>query len=79
MSTAFTRTFMNNPSANGSLSTVQEISSGIVKQGTVDILLEQFGKHQSIFTVRYYMFSTKYFLISSTFSLLLHNYLDFVV
>lgn len=52
LSTAFTRTFMSNPSVNGSLSTVQEISSGIVKQGFVDILLEQSGKQESIFTVR---------------------------
>lgn len=53
LSTAFTRMFMSNPSVNGSLSTVQEISSGIVKQGSVDIFLEQAGKQESIFTVRY--------------------------
>ncbi|XP_075214236.1 microsomal triacylglycerol transfer protein isoform X2 [Lycorma delicatula] len=51
LSTAFTRSFMNNPSVNGSLSTVQEISSGIVKQGNVDILLEQHGSEKSIFTL----------------------------
>lgn len=51
LSTAFTRQFMSNPTANGSLSTVQEISSGIVKQGSVDILLEQDGRQDSIFTL----------------------------
>ncbi|XP_039279167.1 microsomal triglyceride transfer protein large subunit-like isoform X2 [Nilaparvata lugens] len=51
LSTAFTRFFMTGSAANGSLSTVQEIQNGIVKRGLVDIVLDQSGRHQSIFTL----------------------------
>ncbi|RZF39851.1 hypothetical protein LSTR_LSTR000499 [Laodelphax striatellus] len=51
LSTAFTRFFMTGSAANGSLSTVQEISNGIVKRGLVDIVLDQSGRHQSLFTL----------------------------
>lgn len=51
LSTAFTRSFMIHPSANGSLSTIQEISAGIVKRGLVDVVFEKDRHIQSIFTV----------------------------
>lgn len=51
LSTAFTRSFMKHSSANGSLSTVQEMSGGIVKRGLVDVVIEQNGTSESIFTV----------------------------
>ncbi|KAJ8941576.1 hypothetical protein NQ314_010350 [Rhamnusium bicolor] len=38
LSVALTRSFMKSPSSNGSLVSVQEMKSGIVKRGTVNIL-----------------------------------------
>jgi hypothetical protein len=51
LSTAFTRGFMNHPSANGSLTTVQEMFGGIVKRGTVDVVIDRHGSSQTIFSV----------------------------
>lgn len=51
LSTAFTRSFMNHQSANGTLSTVQEMSGGIVKRGLVDVIIDKNGLSQSVFTV----------------------------
>ena len=51
LSTAFSRTIMKNPSGNGSLTTIQEISNGILKRGIVDIVLEKSGESTSLFSV----------------------------
>ncbi|XP_046673473.1 microsomal triacylglycerol transfer protein [Homalodisca vitripennis] len=52
LSTAFTRSFMDHPSANGTLSTIQEMSGGIVKRGLVDVIIDRQGSsRQSIFTL----------------------------
>ena len=51
LSTAFTRSFFSNPSGNGSLVTIQEISGGLLKRGLVDVVLDTQGTHQEIFTV----------------------------
>uniref|UniRef100_A0A1B6CB32 Vitellogenin domain-containing protein n=1 Tax=Clastoptera arizonana TaxID=38151 RepID=A0A1B6CB32_9HEMI len=51
LSTAFTRSFLEHPSLNGSLSTIQEISSGIVKRGIVDIIVEKDNITNNVFTL----------------------------
>ncbi|XP_066994605.2 microsomal triacylglycerol transfer protein isoform X2 [Anabrus simplex] len=51
LSTAFTRSFLSNPSSNGSLVTVQEISSGLLKRGTVDIVVENSGEEHTLFSL----------------------------
>lgn len=51
LSTAFSRSFVNNPSVNGSLVTVQEIHGGILKRGIVDVVLENNGVSQEMFRV----------------------------
>ncbi|XP_018321773.1 microsomal triglyceride transfer protein large subunit [Agrilus planipennis] len=48
LSTALVRRFLESPSANGSLVAIQEMDSGIVKRGTVDIVLEKNESHQDI-------------------------------
>lgn len=50
-STAFTRSFFGNPSGNGSLVTVQEMSNGLLKRGTVDIVVDSYGDKKEIFSV----------------------------
>lgn len=56
LSTAFTRSFMKHSSANGSLSTIQEMSGGIVKRGLVDVVVEKNGTSESIFSVSIFIF-----------------------
>ncbi|XP_015591483.1 microsomal triglyceride transfer protein large subunit isoform X2 [Cephus cinctus] len=51
LSTAFTRTFLNSPGSNGSLVTVQEVSSGLLKRGVVDVILESGKDRQSLFSL----------------------------
>ena len=51
LSTAFTRSFLSSPSANGSLVSIQEISGGLLKRGIVDVSVESVGESSSIFTV----------------------------
>lgn len=53
LSTAFSRTIMKNPSGNGSMTTIQEISNGILKRGIVDIVLEKSGESISLFSVSF--------------------------
>lgn len=56
LSTAFTRSFMKHSSANGTLSTIQEMFGGIVKRGLVDVAIEKSGASESIFTVSIFIF-----------------------
>lgn len=51
LSTALERRFLTSSSANGSLISLQEIKSGIVKRGTVSIDLEKDDINQEIFSV----------------------------
>lgn len=45
LSTAFTRHFLRSTGSNGSLVTVQEVSSGLLKRGIVDVVM-QTGEHE---------------------------------
>lgn len=56
LSTAFTRSFMKHSSANGTLSTIQEMYGGIVKRGLVDVVIQKDGTSESIFTVSIFTF-----------------------
>ncbi|XP_034249467.1 microsomal triglyceride transfer protein large subunit isoform X2 [Thrips palmi] len=51
LTTAFTRSFLSSPSANGSLISIQEISGGLLKRGIVDVSVESVGESSSIFTL----------------------------
>lgn len=52
LSTALSRSFLTSSSSNGSLVTIQEMNSGIVKSGTVNVVLEKGNIAQDIFNVR---------------------------
>ncbi|CAH1108236.1 unnamed protein product [Psylliodes chrysocephalus] len=41
LSISLTRRFLNHPSSNGSLVTVQEMKSGVIKRGTIDVVIEK--------------------------------------
>ncbi|XP_054269339.1 microsomal triacylglycerol transfer protein isoform X2 [Macrosteles quadrilineatus] len=64
LSTAFTRSFMKHASANGSLSTVQEMYGGIVKRGTVDVIIDRDGSSQTIFSLGLFAGGLSSFLTS---------------
>lgn len=51
LSTALNRGFSNNPSFNGSMLSVQEIKGGVLKRGTVDMLMEFKDEKVSLFTL----------------------------
>nr|CAD7461843.1 unnamed protein product [Timema tahoe] len=51
LTTAFTRSFLNHPSLNGSLVSIQEVSSGLLKRGIVDIVIDRAGQSQEIFSL----------------------------
>lgn len=51
LTTAFRRSFASSDYRNGSLSTVLEISKGLLKRGVVDVMVETEGKSFSVFTV----------------------------
>lgn len=51
LTTAFSRSFLNDEYRNGSLSTVLEISKGLLKRGIVDVVVENGGKSTSLFSV----------------------------
>lgn len=51
LSTALNRGFSHNPSFNGSMMSVQEIKGGVLKRGTVDMLIEFKDEKQSLFTL----------------------------
>lgn len=46
LSTAFARDFLRSAGSNGSLVTIQEVNSGLLKRGTVDVVLES-GEHEN--------------------------------
>lgn len=51
LSTAFTRNFLKSADSNGSLETVQEVSSGLLKRGVVDVVLEGEDYKQALFSL----------------------------
>lgn len=51
LSTAFTRNFLRLPESNGSLVTIQEVNSGLLKRGTVDVVLETNEQRQAMFSL----------------------------
>ncbi|XP_015513118.2 microsomal triacylglycerol transfer protein [Neodiprion lecontei] len=51
LSTAFTRSFLESPGSNGSLVTIQEVHSGLLKRGIVDVVLETDAHTQQIFSL----------------------------
>ncbi|KAJ3658869.1 hypothetical protein Zmor_010585 [Zophobas morio] len=51
LSTALKRSFLRNPSANGSLVTIQEIFAGIVKRGIVNVVLNKNGATKEMFSL----------------------------
>lgn len=54
LSTAFTRSFLKSTGSNGSLLTVQEISSGLLKRGIVDVIMESDSHSSTIFSLGMY-------------------------
>ncbi|KAJ8915951.1 hypothetical protein NQ315_016627 [Exocentrus adspersus] len=51
LSTALMRYFLKSPSVNGSLVSIQEIKSGIVKRGTVNLVLDKDGTFSELFSL----------------------------
>lgn len=51
LSTAFTRNFLRSPESNGSLVTIQEVNSGLLKRGIVDVVLETNKERQAMFSL----------------------------
>ncbi|KAL0115857.1 hypothetical protein PUN28_011023 [Cardiocondyla obscurior] len=51
LSTAFTRNFLRSSDSNGSLVTVQEVNSGLLKRGIVDVMLESNEHRQAMFSL----------------------------
>ncbi|KAI5713097.1 hypothetical protein M8J75_013732 [Diaphorina citri] len=51
LSTALSRSFMTHPNTNGSLLSIQEISGGILKRGTVDVVVENSNETHSLFSL----------------------------
>lgn len=54
LSTAFSRSFLKSPASNGSLLTIQEISSGLLKRGIVDVVMETNQHKSTIFSLGIY-------------------------
>lgn len=51
LSTAFERNFLRSVDSNGSLVTVQEIHSGLLKRGTVDVVLQVENHEEALFSL----------------------------
>nr|XP_003704407.1 PREDICTED: LOW QUALITY PROTEIN: microsomal triglyceride transfer protein large subunit [Megachile rotundata] len=51
LSTAFARSFLKSADSNGSLVTVQEINSGLLKRGVVDVVLQVEGHEEALFSL----------------------------
>ncbi|XP_072755911.1 microsomal triacylglycerol transfer protein isoform X2 [Anoplolepis gracilipes] len=51
LTTAFTRDFVHSLETNGSLVTIQEVNSGLLKRGIVDVVLEANKQRQAIFSL----------------------------
>ncbi|XP_043281119.1 microsomal triglyceride transfer protein large subunit isoform X2 [Venturia canescens] len=51
LSTAFTRSFLNSTSSNGSLVTIQEVNSGLLKRGVVDVVMKTPEHEEALFSL----------------------------
>ncbi|XP_033314809.1 microsomal triglyceride transfer protein large subunit isoform X2 [Bombus bifarius] len=51
LSTAFTRNFLRSIDSNGSLITIQEIQSGLMKRGIVDVVLQVEDHEEALFSL----------------------------
>ncbi|XP_011301739.1 microsomal triglyceride transfer protein large subunit-like, partial [Fopius arisanus] len=51
MSTAFTRPFLTSSASNGSLVTVQEVNSGLLKRGIVDVVMQTGPHEEALFSL----------------------------
>lgn len=54
LSTAFNRDFLKSNGSNGSLVTIQEISSSLLKRGVVDVVMETESARQTLFSLGLY-------------------------
>ncbi|XP_015110890.1 microsomal triglyceride transfer protein large subunit isoform X1 [Diachasma alloeum] len=51
LSTAFTRPFLTSSASNGSLVTVQEVNSGLLKRGVVDVVMQTGSHEEALFSL----------------------------
>ncbi|KAK0175394.1 hypothetical protein PV327_009145 [Microctonus hyperodae] len=51
LSTAFTRPFLRTSASNGSLVTIQEVNSGLLKRGIVDVVIETHSHKETLFSL----------------------------
>lgn len=65
LSTAFSRSFLKSADSNGSLVTVQEVNSGLLKRGVVDVLLEIDQKEEAVFSLGLFAGGMGSFVLSS--------------
>ncbi|XP_058799020.1 microsomal triacylglycerol transfer protein [Phymastichus coffea] len=65
LSTAFTRTFLNSVSSNGSIVTIQEIKGGLLKRGIVDVVLESNSYKYTLFSLGLFAGGLDSFMSSS--------------
>lgn len=66
LSTAFTRSFLSSPSSNGSLVTIQEVNSGLLKRGVVDVVMKTPEHEQALFSLGLFAGGLSSFVSSST-------------
>ncbi|XP_017890463.1 microsomal triglyceride transfer protein large subunit-like [Ceratina calcarata] len=65
LSTAFTRNFLKSIDSNGSLVTVQEIQSGLMKRGIVDVVFEVGDHEEALFSLGLFAGGLSSFVSSS--------------
>ncbi|XP_034947067.1 microsomal triglyceride transfer protein large subunit [Chelonus insularis] len=51
LSTAFSRPFLKSTASNGSLVTVQEVNSGLLKRGVVDVVIQTGSHEEALFSL----------------------------
>ena len=65
MATAFSRSFLDTASSNGSLVSTLELAGGILKRSVLDVVIEGADQSQAIFTVSFAKYlTTLLFLLS---------------
>ncbi|XP_074097832.1 microsomal triacylglycerol transfer protein isoform X2 [Cotesia typhae] len=65
LSTAFTRPFLKSSASNGSLVTVQEVNSGLLKRGIVDVVMQTATDEQALFSLGLFAGGLSSFISSS--------------
>ncbi|XP_057321313.1 microsomal triacylglycerol transfer protein isoform X1 [Microplitis mediator] len=66
LSTAFTRPFLKSSASNGSLVTVQEVNSGLLKRGVVDVVLTTAAHEEALFSLGLFAGGLGSFISSSS-------------